>query len=235
VPILYGGTENELRLYVAYNNLFAPYWSVANITETDLITKWIPGFYGADITPTMANAIVNQYFTPLGRNMTGGEVGSMVSDYAPHVGINNCIFRKTANTFSQLTTVYQWEFADPNALVLGVGIAPGMDTHMELGAVHSSELNYLFPNLSNTAAINAPDLNPTSQQLANILVKTWGSFARTGSPQTNDIATWSIFSQVSGANKVMRFESPTNIGMYNADSRHQCSTFWEGQFPNLAQ
>lgn len=231
VPILYGGAENELRLYVAYKNLFTPNWNVSNISKQELETRWIPTYYGST-TSAQTSRIIEEYFTPLGRNMTGGELGSMVSDFAPIVGINHCIYQKTANVFSRFTTLYQWEFADPDAPVLGVGIAPGMIPDMKLGAVHSAQLNYLFPNLSNTAAINAPDLNPHSQKLADILVQTWASFAKNGSPQTRDIPTWPSFKSTNGdPKKLMRFESPNNIGMYDANAQHRCD-FWKGQFPD---
>ena len=149
----------------------------------------------------------------------------MVSDYTPVVGLNHCSYLRTARAFSEIMPLYQWEFADPNALVLGVGIAKGQDPRMSLGPVHSAALNYLFPNLSNTSAINAPDLPGPSQILANQIVQMWTQFVKTGAPHTTSLSNWPKFNEVVTNQNVMQF-IPDNIKLINAASNHKCS-FWE--------
>jgi para-nitrobenzyl esterase len=152
----------------------------------------------------------------------------MLSDHQEAVGINDCLYLWTSDAFLDWApAIYQWEFADPDALVLGVGIAKGMDPGFALGAVHSSELNYLFPNLSNTAAIDAPDLPPASEAMADQLVAYWGSFAATGAPAPTGQPPWPRYER--GGTKVMRF-TPGNVAPYDAHTAHRCA-FWKGLFP----
>jgi len=108
-----------------------------------------------------------------------------------------------------------------------VGIAKGMDPGFALGAVHSSELNSFFPNLSNTAAIDAPDLAPASQAMANQLVAYWASFAATGAPSSAGRPVWPRYEK--GGATVMRF-TPGNVAPHDAHAGHRCG-FWNGLFP----
>lgn len=235
VPILMGGTQDEVRLYVAYDNLFGEEWNVKDITKDDLESKWLAKYY-YESSAEIKTKIIEQYFPQLatGGTTNGAKVGSMISDFNPVAGLNNCGYLRTAGMFSKQTTLYAWEFADPKAPVLGVGIAKGKDPGMKLGAVHSSELNYLFPNLSNTAAIDGPDLKPESQKLADILVKVWSSFARTGNPATASVPAWQSYTNYGPGQQVMRFESPDQVTFYDAYTAHQCE-FWRDLYSTKLQ
>ncbi len=230
VPLLMGGTRDELRLYVAYSRLFAPFLS--DYSEAGVRRDWLPTYYGADApdpaTPgrTRYDAIVKEYRVAEG--MDGAGLGSMLSDHQEAVGINNCLYLKTSDAFLDwVPAIHQWEFADPDAPVLGVGIARGMDPGFELGAVHSSELNSFFPNLSNTSAIDAPDLAPASQAMADQLVAYWASFAATGAPAPAGLPAWPRY--VKGGARVMRFV-PGNVAPHDAHAAHRCG-FWSGLYP----
>jgi len=179
--------EDGLRLYVAYSRLFPPFLSYYG--EAGLRRDWLPTYCGADAPDpthpgrTRYDAILREYRVAEG--MDGASLGSMLSDHQEAVGIANCLYLRTSDAFLPwVPAIYQWEFADPGAPVLGVGIAKGMDPGFALGAVHSSELNSFFPNLSNTAAIDAPDLAPAFQAMADQLVAYWASFAATGAPSS---------------------------------------------------
>jgi para-nitrobenzyl esterase len=149
----------------------------------------------------------------------------MVSDSTPEVGINNCLFLKTADAIKPwMPALYQYEFSDPNAPVLGVGIAKGMDPKIDLGAVHSSQLNYLFPNLSNTKAIDAPDLAPASQTLSNQMVALWSSFVHTGVPAAAGLVGMPAWPTYAGGKTVMQLR-PGAVELIDAAERHQCQ-FW---------
>lgn len=239
VPFLLGGTEDELRLYVAYDVLGGLLPDPARVTAAQMTSSYLQIYYGLDPqrppgsprawTQAELQTLIDEYF-PAGV-ATASQLGSMFSDYTPVAGLNNCAVSQAGRVLSQLgSVVWRWQFADPDAPVLGVGIAPGKDPRMELGAVHSSELNSLFPNLSNTAAINAPDLPAKSQRLADQLVQVWAQFVRTGSPVTADTPGWRPIGS-DGLDQVMRFR-PDRIETFDARSRHRCA-FWERLSPAL--
>jgi para-nitrobenzyl esterase len=122
-----------------------------------------------------------------------------------------------------MAPIYQFEFDDPAAPVCKVGIAEPCPPY-NMGAVHSSELNYLFPNLSNTAAINAPDLAPASQGLANQMVAYWAQFAYTGNPNVAGLPSWPLYAGQQSSTVMLL--KPNAVAPYNSDSAHQCTAFW---------
>ena len=229
IPMLYGGAKDELRLYVAYDTIAEPTVDTSNLPipfrDYELLR-----YFSLDSFPPVGGwstakfiNIINEYFG--NGPISAAGFGSMVSDYTPVVGLNHCSYLRTAKAFSEIMPLYQWEFADPNALVLGVGIAKGQDPRMSLGPVHSAALNYLFPNLSNTSAINAPDLPGPSQILANQMVQMWTQFVKTGAPYSASLSNWPKFNEAGISSNVMQF-IPDNVKLINAASNHKCS-FWE--------
>lgn len=235
IPILYGGAKDELRLYVAYDTIARPSENTSALSNSfrDFL---LLQYYSLDVSPpargwsSSFSTILNEYFGTGPVSADG--IGSMFSDYTPVVGLSNCTYLRTASAFSTIMPLYQWEFADPDALVLGVGIAPGLDPRMALGPVHSAALNYFFSNLSNTTAINAPNLPTQSQLMANEMIQVWANFVKTGSPQTINLPIWPKFNLASNGSNVMRF-IPNNINLVNARSNHKCS-FWERLDPKLS-
>ncbi len=230
VPLLMGGTRDELRLYVAYAKLFSPF--VSDYSEAKLRSFWLPAYYGADApdpsTPgrTLHDAIVAEYAS--GGAMDGASLGSMLSDHQVAVGITNCLYLRTSDALVDLApAVYQLEFADPAAPVLGVGIAKGMDPGFALGAVHSSELGYLFPRYSNTSAIDGPALAPASEELADRMVDAWAAFAATGAPATAGLPAWPRYAR--GGREVMLLV-PGGSAPDDAAARHRCA-FWDRLYP----
>jgi para-nitrobenzyl esterase len=195
VPLMMGGAQNELRLYVAYDSLGD------NATRTQfpvnletLLNYYMPAFYGNN-DRDIYKKIIERYFesTQKPQDLNGAVLGSMLSDFNPHVGINNCLYLHSANSLNgvaRMPPIYQFEFADPNALVLGVGIGKGKVPDFALGAVHSSILNYFFPNLSNTAATDAPHLPKASEQLADQMIAYLASFLRDNQPRASALPEW---------------------------------------------
>ena len=244
VPLVMGGAQNELRLYVGYDVL----GDNANHTKypanlENVNRYYLPAFYGAD--QKTSQKIIGRYFESAQnpKNLNGATLGSMLSDFNPHVGLNNCFYLRTANALNGvpgMPPIYQFEFGDPNALVLGVGIAKGSNPGFLLGAVHSSILNYFFPNLSNTAAIDAPNLSLASQNLGKQMTVYLASFMRDGNPKAASQPIWPQYDgakQNPSSNKVMFF-SPGNIHAYSAyggtqassKAGHQCA-FWNEIYP----
>lgn len=235
VPMIIGGTKDELVLYVGY------YWQGAQaglnqaIDRTTIDSVWLPLFYpGSNNSTSYAAQVSKQYSAGLHSsdpNVVMRSFGQVLSNYNPAVGINNCIYLQTANVMLNYVRrnphtsapVYQFEFDDPAAPVCKVGIAEPCPPY-PMGSVHSSELNYLFPNLSNTSAINTPDLAPASQGLANQIVAYWAQFAHTGNPNVSGLPNWPLYAGKQSSSVMLL--KPGAIAPYDADAAHQCTSFW---------
>lgn len=97
----------------------------------------------------------------------------------------NCGALDSLHSFSKVMPVYAYEFADPAA--------------SPQGATHASEIQYFF-NLTDLKG--APEtrlgpalLPPDSRKLADLMMRTWAAFARTGSPKTKDLPSWPVGSE----------------------------------------
>jgi len=222
VPMIMGGTRDELRLYVAYDQQAGRKVTRENFTEK------LRALYGStsDERQRQVPEQVARTYPLTGAINPPTLLGSIMSDFNPTVGINNCLYLHTADAFSRYVPVYQFEFADRNAPVLGVGIPAKPDPGMELGAVHSSEINYLFPRYSNTSRIDAPELAPESQKLADQMIAYWTSFAGTGVPAAPKSPAWPRYGK---PNTVMLLE-PGKTGLYDASQQHKCE-FWKSMYP----
>lgn len=230
VPLMMGGTRHEVRLYVAY------FWQAAQVgqglpLDAENLPTWLNNLYGAG----KAAAIIQQYGPANGwadASAVPETLGRLMSDYTPSIGINNCLYLHTSDALNeyfqksgQKLPIYQFEFADESAPVLGVGIAPPYPD-FAMGSVHSSELNYLFPKLSNTRLINGPDLAPESAKLADQMVAQWAQFVHTGNPNRAGLPHWPAYT---GASSVMLLAPGASLA-YDADSQHYCSAFWHKEF-----
>ncbi|HEY3275547.1 MAG TPA: carboxylesterase family protein [Syntrophorhabdaceae bacterium] len=210
VPVLSGGTRDELRLYVAYAVQAGQ--SVTRDNYADLLKQT----YGAH-----TDAVAQEY-PPGAFTSAASALGTVWSDFRPDVGINNCIYLETAKLLRESVPVYQFVFSDRNA----PPVAP--DPGFEMGAVHSSELPYQFPHFDNTSNLAGPDLPAPSQKLAVQMMAYWTSFAKTGRPAAPDSPGWEVFN---ADNKVMNLE-PGKVGYFNAGAAHHCG-FWKTLYPDI--
>jgi para-nitrobenzyl esterase len=150
-------------------------------------------------------------------------LGTVMSDFRPDIGLNNCIFLQTGKLLSKSVAVYEYVFGDRKA---PPQVTP--DPGFEMGAVHSAELPYQFPRFSNTTRLDGPDLAPPSEQLGDQMMAYWTSFARTGRPEAPESPVWEPFT-ADGA--VMRFE-PGRVGYFAAGIAHHCR-FWKKIYPKI--
>lgn len=210
VPVIMGGTRDELRLYVAY-----AIQAGLSVTKDNYVTE-LTQTYGKN-----ADAIAAKY--PLADYSSApAALGTVWSDFRPDVGINNCIYLQTAKLLRKSVPVYEFVFADRNAPAVTA------DPGFEMGAVHSSELPYLFPHFDNTRQIAGPDLQGGSKQVAEQMTAYWTSFAKTGRPIADNAPTWPLFTADSD---VMRF-APGETGLFDASSAHKCG-FWKSLYPSI--
>jgi len=243
VPMMMGGTKDELVLYAGY------FWQDSQKTKdpgspinASTINKWLSSFY-INPAPVGGVAAVTARYPKLlssDSNEVVKAFGEVLSDYNPQLGINNCLYLETSDTIlrtkSRKNPIYQFEFADANAPVCNVSIGAPCPP-FNLGAVHSAELNYLFPNLSFTSKIDGPDLAPASQKLANQMVAYWSSFVNTGTPNGPGLPEWPQYAGAKtsyGGSSVMLLE-PANVKPYDSDNQHSCTAFWKKQYPSKLQ
>ena len=204
VPMIMGGTRDELRLYVAY-----AVQGGQSITK-DNYFELLKDTYGKH-----ADSVVRKY--PLSSYSSApSALGTVWSDFRSDVGINNCIYLETAKLIRKSAPVYAFVFGDRDAPPVT------KDPGFEMGAVHSSELPYQFPHFDNTTKLAGPDLKPASQKLADRMVAYWTSFAKTGRPRAPRSPAWHPFR---ADYMVMNFV-PRKLGYFNASNAHNCK-FWK--------
>jgi para-nitrobenzyl esterase len=209
VPILDGGNEQEMRLYVAY----AQQAGGAPVSAANYVAR-LEAYY-----PGKAEAVAREY-PVTAYSSPSSALGSVLSDYNPTVGLNNCNYVNMATDAAAYVPVFEYEFADPNAPPVTPN--PGW----EMGAVHSAELPYQFPHFSNTTKLDGPDLAPSSQVLATTMMAYFTSFATTGTPAAPNAPAWPAYRS---ASDVMLF-APGKVGLYDAAIAHKCA-FWRGLYP----
>jgi len=210
VPLMNGGDKVELRLYVAYAAQAGKHVTPENYAET------IRTVYG-DKTPQVLAEYPLSHFSS-----APSAFGSIMSDFTPVNGLNNCLYLKAAKLASKYIKVYEFEFADPNPPPVTA------DPGFEMGAVHSSELPYQFPNFSNTTKMDGPNLTPGAQKLSDVMLTAWSRFAWTGVPQAKEIPAWTPFESPS---HIMRFQQG-ELGYFDANAEHHCA-FWKNLYPAL--
>jgi para-nitrobenzyl esterase len=210
VPLMNGGDKVELRLYVAYAAQAGKHVTPENYAET------IRGVYGDKTPQVLAEYPISHY------SSAPSAFGSIMSDFTPVNGLNNCLYLKAARLASRYIHVYEFEFADPNPPPVTA------DPGFEMGAVHSSELPYQFPNFSNTTKMDGPKLTPGAQKLSDVMLTAWSRFAWTGVPQDKELPAWTPFESPS---HIMRFQQG-KLGYFDAEAEHHCA-FWKGLYPSL--
>ena len=206
MPVLNGFTRDEMRLYVGYD-----VQGGAKITP-ETYPAAVRAIYG-----DKADQVLARYPIKPGERAPEA-LGSLMTDFMPGLGITHCTMLESGRLLGRHVPVYQWEYADRTAPVRGVSIPILPDPGFALGAVHSGELNALFPGFSNTAAMTAPDLSPASQKLADHIVRTWAAFMR-GTTQVAD----------GRPGMATRFE-PAAVRPFDAWAEYQCD-FWRSAFP----
>jgi len=209
VPILNGGNEQEMRLFVGYDVAAGARITAANYPALMVST------YGAAAPKVLELYPLSAY------SSAAAAAGSVFSDYLQAVPIGHCYFLKAATLAARYVPVFEYEFADTAAPPVEA------DPGFEMGAVHSAELPYLFPHFSNNQALDGPDLAPRSQRLADQMVDLWSSFAHTGRPRASGMPRWPVYR---GGRSVLRL-APGQTALFDASRAHHCAD-WQALFPD---
>jgi para-nitrobenzyl esterase len=209
MPIINGGNRDEMRLYVAYQVAAGGVVTAANYADQ------LGAVYGPHADAVQARYPLSQY------GSAAVALGTAMSDYMPGVGLNYCMFLKTADLAKAWAPVYQYEFAD-RAAPLVTGYAG-----FEMGAVHSAKLPYFFPNFSNKSKLDGPNLAAPSQALAEQMVAYWSAFVHTSKPSAPGAPDWAPYQSDASVLRLV----PGATGTFNAGAEHNCS-FWRGLYPD---
>ena len=225
VPLMVGGMEKEMLLYVGYWWQHALGGTSPSVDNETIKSFWLKKFYGVH-----AKEVEKKYGFD-NPKIGAQRLGEALSDFNPLLGINNCLYYSTVDkviAYPGALPTYLFEFADPNALVKGVGIMPPYP-NFSLGPVHSAIINYWFPNYSNNKKINAPDLPAKSQALADQMIQYLASFALTGdpNPKAHEGRAWP---QYKNSQTVFKF-APGEVGQFDGGEAHKCE-WWKKMYPN---
>lgn len=108
--------------------------------------------------------------------------------------------------------IYAYEFNDPNSYGF-TGVK---------GAVHTSELPYLFPNWNNVAPPTGKGLVPASQALSSTMLGYWRNFVTNGNPNGTGLPNWPAYKL--DTDVLQLAPSAVEIGT-DVGAEHKCA-FW---------
>ncbi|MFG1923453.1 carboxylesterase/lipase family protein [Cryptosporangium sp. NPDC048952] len=161
VPLLQGTNHDEGRLFVlslGLQNVGAAQYQTAVRRATG----------------SLAPQIIAKY--PLSKYGTAGDaLGAVITD-----ATFSCPALRTNTAAAKHSTVYAYEFNDPNAPLPKIGNYP-------LKAAHAAELPYLF-DMKRLGSLPAP-----AQKLGKEMVAYWTNFAVDGDPNGDGVAKWEKF------------------------------------------
>jgi carboxylesterase type B len=149
-------------------------------------------------------------------------VGALLTDSWLYGGIGGCGAQQVATSLSKSTTLYFYQFDDPNPPASSTSPAG-----FQYGADHGSELPFLWPSVS-TAQSQAAEFTPAEQELSRQMVAYWGAFAKSGSPNAPGQPTWPAYSSTAKMMSLRPGHQTQTITASTYSTEHQC-TFWNQQ------
>lgn len=216
VPVITGSNRLEASLFNAFYFDINPLFGPVNAGNYPMALFIMSNFSEAHKTADEINAEypLDDYATP------SVCLDTWVGDSA-HI----CESSSLAILASKYTTVYQYEFDDPNA---PMRYLPPSATHPPWGAYHTSELQYLF---NVTGAPIPATLDASQQHLSEQMIGFWTQFAKTGNPNAHgrhwhSRPVWPAYSVATDA--VLSLD-PLGLHLVSPSFRvaHHCH-FWYG-------
>ncbi|MFZ5893378.1 MAG: carboxylesterase/lipase family protein [Myxococcota bacterium] len=200
VPVLFGGTRNELRQ--ALTGLYP----MTEETYVGLVNELF-----ADLAPTVLDAYPSANF--------GGDPFDAFAELLNDSGVlgaGACISRRLAQTFADYVPTFVYEFDDPDAPVpTWVNLPEGM----KLGSSHGSDEVYWFDRPFDTVE----PLNPSQRFLAQQMVEYLGAFAERRNPNLWFQPYWPRYDDRDEA--VLRFRPNAVRVRLDFAQEHRCE-FW---------
>ncbi|MDH6699134.1 para-nitrobenzyl esterase [Streptomyces sp. MAA16] len=198
VPVISGGNRDETRSYVGGAMLAGVPPITAKTYPAMLRTS-----FGAD-----AGRVAARY--PLSRYQSPPLAWSTVVTDASWA----CQTAAADRYLAAHTTVYPYEFADPDAPNVNRMNIPGLP----MGAAHGSDLPSLF-DLGGHYGLRTR----AQQMMGATMVSYWSTFARTGDPNHPGAPKWAP--GTAGGTRQMQFV-PDLVRQTDVAARHHCP-FWE--------
>lgn len=193
VPVMTGNTRSENRLTST---------ALAGITEQgyyDLVRRT----YG-----DKADGVLELY--PFSKFKSPWDAITQVQTDSQRACPNDL----SAQVMSAKTTVYRYEFNDPTSPTLYGFRVPGED----VSNGHSAELAYLFD-----FTLGEGPLTKAQEKLSEQMMRYWGAFAHTGSPNYKSAPTWPLYGADHNAMQLRTAGASQVITTYEAE--HNCG-FW---------
>ncbi|MFI0372976.1 carboxylesterase/lipase family protein [Actinomadura sp. 1N219] len=155
VPLLHGGTKDEMRPAVA-----ATYDRTGNPVTAEDYPQILRDMFG----PAKAKAILGQY--PHDEYPSPSlALATLLTDYGGMLGA--CAQLPAADALARRAPVYLYEFAEPD----------GRPSDFPYGAAHGVDMPYFF-----TTPFQPPPTTGPQKELSTKLIGHWTQFAKTGTP-----------------------------------------------------
>jgi len=206
VPVLMGTNHNEGRTFSQ---------GLTGLTEAQA-DALITSEFGSRAPAILARYPWSSYPAPY---TAAYMIGDIWTDSGFLTGIGGCPEQNLATQLSATTRTYFYQFDDLHAPGLNMD-HPGY----QWGAGHAMELAYLWPSFNNGYSLYDL-LTPAQLQLSQQMVKYWGAFVATGTPEVQGQPAWPRYT--SGQLMSLRPGDQTQtITAATFGAEHQCS-FWD--------
>jgi para-nitrobenzyl esterase len=201
VPIMAGLTSEEQAYFLPETNSHVPR------TAADFNN------YAASFGSQFTERLLNKY--PLAKYDSPS-----LAEIAMAQGQKSCTQRFLAQSWSKYVPVYTYEFQERTAPSYFEPVSYPMR------AFHTSELQYLFPLFHGGQGTSRP-LNAQQEQLSDILVDYWTTFARGGAPNAPDqphLSDWPRYS--ADKDNIQTLDLPAQKQVDGYGKMYDCE-FWD--------